>query len=839
MTKARDISRYGLGVGIQSAGSVVTGVGITQLNFIGAGNTFRVSGGTVDISISGGGDSLRATVVSSTWSQVGAGLTFTTGIGTNLTVSGVGTITTLNATGVAATAIRSTWSQVGLGLTFTTGIGTFISITGVGTIANFSSGIATVTKIHVGIATTYSETLVVSGNARVTGILTIGTGSITLNGNTDIITVGTGATIFSSGDVRLAGIITAYKFVGDGSALTGTISGVGINSDGVTIGTGVTFINFAGPGVSTVTVSAGIATVNFEGGGGSSSIINKQTFNVGAAGTNLLTLVQPYTSGNIDIYINGLKLSPGDFSEASSNTVGLTTSAAFGDTIDAVSFATVGSFGNIGLVVQQDSVGIGTSVSTFNFVGGATTYLNRGNNILDIYLAQGRIDKQSFSVGVAGTTLLTLSSPYNTGKIDIYRNGIRLASGDFSETSSTTIGLTTAANYGDIIEVQSFVASVNTQYYSLLDNLKVTGITTLGSSNGIGTVTIGIGNTALLVEGNARVTGILTIGTASITFDGITNRINVGTGLTLDGNTGIISASQVFAGGVNLASVASGSITPTSLTIAGEGATAVTINSSGINVTGVVTATSFVGSGANLTGISSVSFATTSFGLSGSPNITVGNIIGVALTLSGNLTVNGTQTIINTTNLEITDPLVGIGSGNTTDAQANGDGIQIYGATNKTLTYNDTKKAFETNVAWATTDTRFISVAEKLVRVDGNTVSLVYNTTGANIGFATNPSGNITLAVTGIPTSSDFDNHVITFSVFVNQTGTARSCTAVTLNGVTETINWAGGSLGAAISGVTTTSGFDIYSFTGINTVGSASTTANYAVLGVVNGGFR
>jgi len=281
--------------------------------------------------------------------------------------------------------------------------------------------------------------------------------------------------------------------------------------------------------------------------------------------------------------------------------------------------------------------------------------------------------------------------------------------------------------------------------------------------------------------------------------------------------------------------------------------------STGASFAGIVTATSFSG---NVTGTASTaSFATTSFGLSGSPNITVGtvtgnltgnatglsgtpnitvgNIVGAALTLSGNLTVNGTQTIINTTNLEITDPLVGIGSGNTTDAQADGDGIQIYGATNKTLTYNNTKKAFETNVAWATTDTRLISVAEKLVRVDGNTVSLVYNTTGANIGFATNPSGNITLAVTGIPTSSDFDNHVITFSVFVNQTGTARSCTAVTLNGVTPTIKFAGGSLSAAISGVTTTSGFDIYSFTGINTVGSASTTANYAVLGVVNGGFR
>jgi hypothetical protein len=45
--------------------------------------------------------------------------------------------------------------------------------------------------------------------------------------------------------------------------------------------------------------------------------------------------------------------------------------------------------------------------------------------------------------------------------------------------------------------------------------------------------------------------------------------------------------------------------------------------STGASFAGIVTATSFVGSGANLTGISSVSFATTSFGLSGTPNITV------------------------------------------------------------------------------------------------------------------------------------------------------------------------------------------------------------------------
>jgi len=135
---------------------------------------------------------------------------------------------------------------------------------------------------------------------------------------------------------------------------------------------------------------------------------------------------------------------------------------------------------------------------------------------------------------------------------------------------------------------------------------------------------------------------------------------NVGIGSTVPTSklsvVGVVSASQVFASGVNLANVASGNITPTSVTIAGEGATAVTINSSGINVgvatattfvgaltgnatglsgspnitvtgvnaSGIVTATSFSGSGANLTGISSVSFATTSFGLSGTPNLNVG-----------------------------------------------------------------------------------------------------------------------------------------------------------------------------------------------------------------------
>ena len=61
------------------------------------------------------------------------------------------------------------------------------------------SGIATATKVHVGVDTGFfNEDLVVNGDARVTGILTVGTGSITLDGNTDVISVGTGITITGS-----------------------------------------------------------------------------------------------------------------------------------------------------------------------------------------------------------------------------------------------------------------------------------------------------------------------------------------------------------------------------------------------------------------------------------------------------------------------------------------------------------------------------------------------------------------------------------------------------------------------------------------------------------------
>ena len=69
----------------------------------------------------------------------------------------------------------------------------------------------------------------------------------------------------------------------------------------------------------------------------------------------------------------------------------------------------------------------------------------------------------------------------------------------------------------------------------------------------------GVADTSLFVHGNARVTGILTVGSSSIVIDGSKNEVLIGTGISLNGTTGIISATQVYAGGTLLTGGSGGS----------------------------------------------------------------------------------------------------------------------------------------------------------------------------------------------------------------------------------------------------------------------------------------
>ena len=79
-------------IGIQSGG-VQIGAGITQLNFVGTGNTFAVNGTTVDISIQGGGGGGGGSGAGFSTSNAGLHTTSSIGVNTSAlasTLTGVG-----------------------------------------------------------------------------------------------------------------------------------------------------------------------------------------------------------------------------------------------------------------------------------------------------------------------------------------------------------------------------------------------------------------------------------------------------------------------------------------------------------------------------------------------------------------------------------------------------------------------------------------------------------------------------------------------------------------------------------------------------------------------------
>ncbi len=68
-----------------------------------------------------------------------------------------------------------------------------------------------------------------------------------------------------SGDVIISGVVTSSSFRGDGSQLTGIVSGIGIHSNGVVVGSGATILNFVGTG-NTFVVTNNKIDISISGG---------------------------------------------------------------------------------------------------------------------------------------------------------------------------------------------------------------------------------------------------------------------------------------------------------------------------------------------------------------------------------------------------------------------------------------------------------------------------------------------------------------------------------------------------------------------------------------------
>jgi len=111
----------------------------------------------------------------------------------------------------------------------------------------------------VGIVTARSGVDVLAGGINVVGGGLTVTGVSTFFGDVQFGAAGVAGSITSSGDAVFAGIVTAS----DGRL----IAGVGINSAGTTIGTGITTLNFIGTG-NTFAVNGTTMDISIQGGGG-------------------------------------------------------------------------------------------------------------------------------------------------------------------------------------------------------------------------------------------------------------------------------------------------------------------------------------------------------------------------------------------------------------------------------------------------------------------------------------------------------------------------------------------------------------------------------------------
>ena len=276
------------------------------------------------------------------------------------------------------------------------------------------------------------------------------------------------------------------------------------------------------------------------------------------------------------------------------------------------------------------------------------------------------VSRQTFSPSGV-TTDFTFASTYTVGYLDLYINGVRLIEGtDYTATDTSTISvLNGGAIGGDVLEAVAYKA------FNLNDT-KI-GIQSAGTLVGnVNTINfVGAGNSILLnggtidiqIEGGGGSTG------AGGTWGNYTSANTVGVTTTKKVKiqndlevTGVTTSTGGFVGNVTG-------------TVSGNAGSA-TVLASSRNIGGVA----FNGSGdINLPGVNQSGTQNTSgtaAGLSGTPDITIRNLIGVGATLSGLLTY---EDVTNIDSIGVVTARSGVQVGAGQSFGANGPTAVYYG----------------------------------------------------------------------------------------------------------------------------------------------------------------
>ena len=261
------------------------------------------------------------------------------------------------------------------------------------------------------------------------------------------------------------------------------------------------------------------------------------------------------------------------------------------------------------------------------------------------------------------------------------------------------------------------------------------------------------------------------------------------------------------------------------------------ISATHLNLSGVVTASSFSGNGSGLTGVASTDNIQTATSANFLSNVNIAGITTCqALTVSGNLTVDGTTTTINSTTLTVDDKTIVIASGAADSSAADGAGISIDGAS-ATILYSHSGTKFVSNKPFEATS----FTGDLTGNVTGNTSGSSGSCTG-NAATATALANARTIAGVSFDGSSNIslNNNAITNGAgYITNSGTAALAQGLTgtpnINvGVVTATSFSGD--GSGLTGVSAGSTDNIQTTTVANflsgiTVAGVATATNQLVL--------
>ena len=179
---------------------------------------------------------------------------------------------------------------------------------------------------------------------------------------------------------------------------------IGIRTTGGFVGTGFTVLNFVGAG-NTFAVSGDGTTIDISiagGGGSTGDAITKESFSITST-TSVFNLSNDFSEGFIDVYVNGLKLPPEDFTENPPTQVTLLVAAQPGDTVEFIGFRS-----------RISNTDLNSEVTNLTVTGlFRSTGINSGTFNSEQYVAPF-VQELSSSYTVSQDTTLTASSSDHT-----------------------------------------------------------------------------------------------------------------------------------------------------------------------------------------------------------------------------------------------------------------------------------------------------------------------------------------------------------------------------------------------------------------------------------------